>query len=333
VAALAVGSSYNENTMSWDQSTFILGFDISNPTPLPYAFAEVPGSPINQYAADEFEGHFRIATTQWQWNQAEMNSRTTNKIFVLKLPTDGTSTMKRVGSTDHLGKPNESIYAVRFIGNKGYVVTFENIDPFLIVDLSNPENPSVVGELELPGYSNYLHPITIDGVSLMLGVGQEVNETTGWTQGFKISLFDVSDPSNPVEKTTFIDKDAYSNAQNDFKAFRYLEESQKLIVPLSEYTYTENGNFDGFVVYDVTIDEIKPSYNISHASSAAIFSGCWYNAYMSPRSLVFKSKVTTILSHTVISTDLYDGTKEWELNLDEGLNKTETDCWSYFGYY
>jgi uncharacterized secreted protein with C-terminal beta-propeller domain len=95
----------------------------------------------------------------------------------------------------------------------------------------------------------------------MLGVGQEVNETTGWTQGFKISLFDVSDPSNPVEKTTFIDKDAYSNAQNDFKAFRYLEESQKLIVPLSEYTYTENGNFDGFVVYDVTIDEIKPSYN------------------------------------------------------------------------
>ena len=149
VAALAVGSSYNENTMSWDQSTFILGFDISNPTPLPYAFAEVPGSPINQYAADEFEGHFRIATTQWQWNQAEMNSRTTNKIFVLKLPTDGTSTMKRVGSTDHLGKPNESIYAVRFIGNKGYVVTFENIDPFLIVDLSNPENPSVVGELEV----------------------------------------------------------------------------------------------------------------------------------------------------------------------------------------
>ncbi|KAL7522694.1 hypothetical protein ACHAWX_007636, partial [Stephanocyclus meneghinianus] len=334
VAALTVGSSYDPERSSWDQSTFILGFDISSPVPVPFAFAEVPGSPVNQYAADLYDGHFRIATTEWLWSEVNMTSRTTNKIYVLQLPsdTDG-SLMELVGETPHLGKPNESIYAVRFIGDKAYVVTFENIDPFLIVDVSNPTDPHVIGELELPGYSSYLHPIEIDGVKLMLGVGQDVNTTTGLTTGIKISLFNITDPENPQETFSFVDENAYSNAQNDFHSFRYLPLSQKLILPKSEYTWTSDGNFDGFVVYDVAVDEIKPSYNISHASSADIYGGCWYNAYMPPRSLVFKSKVTTILSHTVISTDLESGVEEWKLNLDEDLNKTKDDCWSYFIYY
>ena len=75
------------------------------------------------------------------------------------------------------------------------------------------------------------------------------------------------------------------------------------------------------------------SSKVSPASSADIYGGCWYNAYMPPRSLVFKSKVTTILSHTVISTDLESGAEEWKLNLDKDLNKTKDDCWNYFIYY
>jgi DNA excision repair protein ERCC-4 len=264
VAALAVGSSYNPNTTSWDQSTFILGFDISNPTPVPYSFGQVPGSPINQYSADLFDDHFRIATTEWQWSEADSTSRTTNQIFVLDLPTDADSndaSMKVIGQTDHLGKPNESIYSVRFIEDKAYVVTFEQKDPFIVIDLSNATDPRPIGELELPGYSSYLHPIEIDGVKLILGVGQDVNETTGWTTGVKISLFNITDPENPVETFSFVDQNAYSNAQHDFHSFRYLPLTQKLILPQSEYTWTSEGNFDGFIIYDVAVDEIRPSYN------------------------------------------------------------------------
>lgn len=94
----------------------------------------------------------------------------------------------------------------------------------------------------------------------MLGVGQEVNTTTGWTTGVKISLFDVSDPANPTEITSFVDKDAYSNAQHDFHSFRYLPVNQKLILPQSEYTWGADGNFDGFVVYDISADSISPAY-------------------------------------------------------------------------
>lgn len=99
----------------------------------------------------------------------------------------------------------------------------------------------------------------------MLGVGQEVNETSGWSTGVKISLFDVSDPENPIEVTSLVDTDSYSSAEHDFYAFRYLPVSQKLILPLSEYTWGADGNFDGFMVYDVAVDEIKPSHNSEYS--------------------------------------------------------------------
>ena len=113
----------------------------------------------------------------------------------------------------------------------------------------------------------------------------------------------------------------------DFKSFRYLPLSQKLILPKSEYTWTETGNFDGFVVYDIALDSIEPRFNIQHASSYDMYSGCWYSAYLPPRSLVFQSKLTTILSHSVISTDLFTGNKMWNLTL-KGLD--DTICSPYF---
>jgi hypothetical protein len=115
----------------------------------------------------------------------------------------------------------------------------------------------------------------------------------------------------------------------DFKSFRYLPLSKKLILPKSEYTYTEAGNFDGFVVYDITLDKIEASYNIQHASSYDMYYGCWYSAYMPARSLVFQSKLTTILSHSVISTDLDTGNKLWNLTL-EGLNDTVCSPYLYY---
>jgi len=212
-ATLSVGSTYNATTNYWDQATFILGFDISTPIPKPFSYSEIPGSPLNHYSADLYEGHLRVVTTEWFWSDATSTSTTTNKIFVLKVPKSGEgSTMTLTGETDHVGKPNESIMSVRFMGDKGYVVTYLRKDPFYVYDLSNPSKPKKMGELEIPGYSSYLHPIEIDGVPLMLGIGMNVNETTGWETGVKISLFDVTDPTTLRVNATYVDEGAYSSA-------------------------------------------------------------------------------------------------------------------------
>ena len=257
-AAMNVGSNYNALTNSWDQSTFILGFDLSGELPMPSAYAEVPGSPLNQYSADYYEGNFRIVTTktQWSWNSVDTErSRTTNILYILGVPGDEEGAeMPVIGKTKHLGKPNESVFAVRLIQvsqtadcdighhysvcdssllfsphppqDVAYVVTFERTDPFYIIDLSNVTNPEMVGELQIPGFSSYLHPLKINGVPLILGIGEDVSEETGRRIGVKVSLFDVSNSSDPIENATFVDKGAYSAAGNDFYAFRYLPASQ-----------------------------------------------------------------------------------------------------------
>ncbi|KAL9186358.1 hypothetical protein ACHAXT_005596 [Thalassiosira profunda] len=326
-ATLSTGNSYDKTTGEHQESTFVLGFDLGSGVPMPLAYAEVKGTPLNQYSTDFYDGHLRTVTRQWTgWDPT---SRTKNKIFILEVPKPGVSqSMTLVGETGHLGKPNEDLYAARFIGDKGYIVTFERIDPFYIIDLSNVRDPKVMGELEIPGFSTYLHPIQIDGVPLMLGVGEHVDPNSGQRTGVKISLFDVSDPYNPKESASFVDLDAYSSAGHDFHSFRYLNMTRKLILPKSKYTWSDRGNFDGFAVYDVNTTHITPHYQIQHASSYGMYHGCWYDAYMPPRSLVFASKLTTILSHTVKSTDLEDGEPLWNVTLGDGF--TNNNCAPYF---
>ena len=213
-ATLSVGSKWNSNTSMWDQSTFILGFDISGPVPLPFSYAEIPGQPLNQYSVDLYQGHLRVVTSEWFWS--ETTSSTSNKIFVLKVPkADGSEgpEMLLTGKTDHVGKPNEQVMSVRFMEAKAYIVTFERTDPFYVFNLTDPSKPQKIGELEIPGFSSYLHPIEIDGVPLMLGIGSHVNETTGWETGLKISLFNVSDPMNLKEIAVLVDEGAYSSGR------------------------------------------------------------------------------------------------------------------------
>ena len=129
---------------------------------------EVPGNLLNQYSMSEFDGVLRVATTV-SGRRGWVNSRMVNEGVVTTLrEQDGT--LKQIGQVDGLGREdNESIRAVRFIGNKGYVVTFRQTDPLYVLDLRDPAAPKVTGELKIPGYSGYLHPI---GTDLLLGVGQ-----------------------------------------------------------------------------------------------------------------------------------------------------------------
>ena len=327
VTSVSVGHEYKSG--EWKSATYLQGFDISGLTPKPYSYAELSGSPLNQYSLDLYENHLRVVTTQTMGWWPDRN--TTNKLWVLKVPhTVESPQMVITGETGHLGKPGEEVKAVRFMEDKAYVVTFENTDPFYILNVSDPTNPLVLGELEIPGFSSYLHPIQIDGVEMMIGVGRYVDPTTGSDDGAKISLFDVSDVMEPTENATYIDMGAYSSAGNDFYSFRYLPLNQKLILPKSKWTYSDRDNFDGFVVYDVKLGNITPSYEIEHSDSSYMYTGCFYNARMPARSLVFQSQLTTILSHSVISTSLDTGEQNWNVSLDEGLNITETECRGYF---
>lgn len=146
------------------------------------ANGSVPGYLLNQFSMDEYDGYLRVATTigdRWGWGGS---SNQANDVYIL----DDSLNIK--GAVTDLGL-TERIYAVRFIGKLGYLVTFRQIDPFYVLDLSNPSDPRMVGELKIPGYSSYLHPLAQDRI---LGIGMENGQV-------KLSYFDVSDPNNPRE--------------------------------------------------------------------------------------------------------------------------------------
>jgi uncharacterized secreted protein with C-terminal beta-propeller domain len=130
-----------------------------------------------------------------------------------------------------IGKPGEDIFAVRFLGDRGYIVTFESIDPLYVLDLADPNNPRVLGALEIPGFSSYLHPLNND---YLLGVGQQVdsrniprngadiNDEPVTEAGMKISLFDVSDPANPLEVNSIVKPSSYTPVEYDYRALSVL---------------------------------------------------------------------------------------------------------------
>jgi uncharacterized secreted protein with C-terminal beta-propeller domain len=182
----------------------------------------VSGRVLNQYSMDEYNDYFRIATTvsTGSWNNREEH----NNLYVLNLNLDV------VGKLENLAQ-GERIYSARFAGDKAYLVTFRQIDPFFVIDLKNPISPSVAGELKIPGFSNYLHPYN---EKYVIGLGQEESRV-------KLSLFDVTDMNDPKEIAKYIiGEDARSSssaAQNNPKAFLFDQQKQLLVIPVTVYNY------------------------------------------------------------------------------------------------
>ena len=191
----------------------------------------VTGTLINQFAMDEQDGYLRVATHNWSSQFAGGTWATVNDSGVYVLDTTG-DTLDIVGSVTGLA-PGEQLYAVRFAGDKAYLVTFLRTDPLFVVDLSDPTAPAVEGELEIPGFSNYLQSV---GDGLLLGIGQE-REPGTWNTRLKISLFDVSNGGTPTEiDRQILDESAQwsgSDAQFDSHALLYSPEDGLLVVPVS----------------------------------------------------------------------------------------------------
>jgi len=194
--------------------------------------------------------------------------------------------------------------------------------------MENPENPEIVGELKIPGFSNYLHPIG-DG-NLILAVGQDANYY-GRETGLQVAMYNVTDFANPTQVKKFSEmKNGYSSAQYDHKAFRYLSETELLILPVVRY---DDAPFDGFTVYSVPIDpekEFEVSFEISHVDES--MKTCWSDSYLTARSLVFNGYLTTMKGHTIMSHALSTKEQEWLLNLDLNRERSKYDYCSYWMY-
>jgi uncharacterized secreted protein with C-terminal beta-propeller domain len=181
----------------------------------------IPGRLLNQFSLDEFEGNLRTAVTVGSGPFGSFNTNgNENDLYILD------ENLKSIGEVQGMGL-DEKIYSARFIGNKGYLVTFRQIDPFYVLDLSNPKNPEIKGELKIPGFSSYLHPISND---LILGIGEEDRKV-------KISLFDVSDPSSPIEKSKYNLDEYDSEILRNHHAFLLDQKHQLFFIPGSQDGY------------------------------------------------------------------------------------------------
>jgi Beta propeller domain len=209
------------------ENTQLHKFDTSDPDSTSYrASGRVAGHLLSQFSMSEHEGVLRVATTR---SRTEGPDAASESGVVTLAERDGA--LVQLGQVGGLGK-GERIRGVRFLGEVGYVVTFRQIDPLYTVDLSRPAAPRVAGELKIPGYSAYLHPV---GRDLLLGVGQDAT-TDGRLLGTQVSLFDVSDPAKPARRhqRTF-GSGASSAAEWDHHAFLWWAPAKLAVVPLEHW--------------------------------------------------------------------------------------------------
>jgi len=261
------------------------------------AKGSVLGYVLNQYSMDEYNGYFRLATTS-QKNQTQ------NNVYVLNMDLNIT------GKLENLAK-EERIYSARFMGNKCYLVTFRQIDPFFVLDMSNPAEPKVAGELKIPGYSSYLHPYDENHV---IGLGKEDSTV-------KLSLFDVSNVNNPTEIAKYIVEGDWtdSEALHEPKAFLFDKQKELLVIPISKNnygvvdsgvdsesrdSYLEGGYWQGAYVFKVTTSGFTLRGGITHQdTTSSQYYGYDYNT-MVHRALYIGNTLYTVSNAKVLLNNL-----------------------------
>jgi hypothetical protein len=229
-----------------NETTGIHMFDISDPSSTSYkASGEVEGYTLSQYSMSEYKGVLRVATTNRpSWWIGQQQTESESFVTTLEPQLDKLVQLGRVGG---LGK-GERIYAVRFIDDVGYVVTFRQIDPLYTIDLSDPKAPKVLGELELLGYSAYLHPV---GDGLLLGVGQDATPE-GRRAGLMVQLFDVSDLRAPKRlDREVIPGYSSSSVEWDQHAFLFWPKTGLTVVPYRAYSAGSGPDSAGAIGYRV----------------------------------------------------------------------------------
>ncbi|HIZ19274.1 MAG TPA: beta-propeller domain-containing protein [Firmicutes bacterium] len=241
---LAVPRTVREEGGQVYTATDLLRFSLDGGEIQLQASGTVPGTLINQFAMDEYEGIFRVVTTQSGGTETVSGGiasyvvgDTVNNLYTLN------QSLQIVGKLEGLAK-GERVYSVRFNGEVGYFVTFRQVDPLFTVDLEDPANPQVLSALKIPGFSDYLHPYA---PGLLLGFGQQADPYTGATQGLKLAMFDVSDPADVTERHSLPLKEDWSEASQNHKAILVDAERSLIGFPAGNayylYGYSEQDGF------------------------------------------------------------------------------------------
>jgi Beta propeller domain len=207
--------------------TEVHAFDVTAATATTYVGSgEVEGWLLGRWAMSEYEGRLRVATTRGQpWGPGGDAPATDSAVTVLE---EQGEELQIVGSVGGLGQ-GEQVRAVRWFGDVATVVTFRQTDPLYTIDLADPANPQVLGNLKVPGYSAYLHPL---GDGLLLGVGQDATEQ-GQVLGTQVSTFDLSDLAAPQRIDTVVEPDSWSDVESDSRQFSYLPDARAAVLPVS----------------------------------------------------------------------------------------------------
>jgi hypothetical protein len=248
----------------------------------------VPGHVLNQFSMDEWYGYLRIATTQGRVPNPSVESS-------VSILADGDGgNLVRVGAIEHIA-PHEDIRAVRFDGDRGYVVTFKKTDPLFVLDLYQPDQPKILGELKIPGFSTYLHRIDPNH---LLSIGFDANDHGDFAffDGIILQLFDVTHPTEPLllHKEKIGTRGSSSEAATDHLAFNYFDDKKLLAIPI---TVCEGGGdgvfgnelkFSGLVVYDTTIENgFRRLGGIDHGRQGANCNGWWSDAQSMVKRSIF----------------------------------------------
>ncbi len=228
-------------SVSSAEKTAIYKFDITDEGVTYTSVGEVSGSLLNSYSMDEYNGYLRIASNAVYYDSESSESRVENIVSVLD------DDMNTIGVLSGIA-PDETIQSARFMGDTLYLVTYYQTDPLFVIDLSDPTNPVIAGELEIPGFSAYLHPVSD---TLIVGIGSGGTDE-GLDNSAKISLFDVSDPSNPVEIDNYIVSDASINT--DSRAFMVIDENT-FAIPVIKMVYAEDSYCEYTCILVLNADE------------------------------------------------------------------------------
>jgi uncharacterized secreted protein with C-terminal beta-propeller domain len=306
---------------NWDyesdtQTTNLVRIHVQGSLITSEAAGQVPGQVLNQYSMDEYDGYFRIATTVGSVWSVGGQSTSSNNVYVLDM------NLTIVGALEDLAQ-GESIYAARFMGSRCYLVTFKKIDPLFVISLENPAAPRVLGQLKIPGFSDYLHPYSED---LLIGVGKEAVDSEegdfAWYQGIKIALFDVSDVTSPrqIAEVVIGDRGTDSEVLSDPKAFLFDKDRNLLTMPIllaeiDESQYPEGvpdyayGDYvyQGLYVFTITADSITLRGRVTHVEDADEFmkSGYYYySEFAVTRGLYIEDMLYTISDANVKISDL-----------------------------
>jgi uncharacterized secreted protein with C-terminal beta-propeller domain len=278
-----------------DQTTTIQSFDLTDPANPRYRGAgEVPGTLVDQYSLSEYAGYLRVATTVGIPIPAPNEGATPkvvsdNRVSVLRVTSDG---LVPAGVVAGLGR-GERIYGVRFVANLGYVVTFRQIDPLYVIDLSDPAHPRSLGHLKVTGYSAYLHPL---GDGMLFGLGRKVDPHTAAPLGEQLSVFDVSSPAHPTLLSRMYADRATSSAEDDHHAFLWWPADRLVIVPMSSV----DSPGQQMVVYHVdTAGQLRREGAVTPPDSSNDFGGGV------ERAIVIGGLLYTVTDQGLLANDLH----------------------------